>query len=121
MWGVTACRPRLRGYPGRGGVNPQRQRGSARVRPRYAAEVTQLPALSVLAVVALGLAVAALVDWQAGALVLGLALLGGAGLRMALPARSAGWLAVRTRPVDAAVLLLLGFTVVVLANTIPRP
>ena len=83
--------------------------------------MTQLPALAVLAGVALGLLLAAAVDWQLGAVVLGLALLAGAGLRLTLPARSAGWLAVRTRGLDAAVLLTLGFTVVVLANTIPRP
>lgn len=83
--------------------------------------MTQLPALSVLAAAALGLVLATAIDWQLGGFVFGLALLGGAGLRLALPVRSAGWLAVRTRALDAAVLLALGFTVVVLANTIPRP
>jgi hypothetical protein len=83
--------------------------------------VTQLPALSVLAVATLGLLLAAVVDWQAGAFVIGLSLLLAAGLRLALPVRSAGWLAVRTRGLDAALLLALGFAVVVLANTIPRP
>jgi hypothetical protein len=83
--------------------------------------VTQLPALAVLAVAALGLLLAAVVDWQLGAFVFGLSLLVAAGLRLALPARSAGWLAVRTRGLDAALLLVLGFAVVVLANTIPRP
>lgn len=83
--------------------------------------MTQLPALAVLAVCAAGLALAAAVDWQVGAFVLGLGLLGGAGLRLALPVRTAGWLAVRTRGLDAAVLLTLGFAVVALANTIPRP
>ena len=83
--------------------------------------VTQLPAAGVLAVAALGLLLAAVVDWQIGAFVMGLALLGAAGLRLTLPARAAGWLAVRTRTLDAAVLLALGFAIVVLANTIPRP
>ena len=81
----------------------------------------QLPALAVLAVTATGLVLAAALDWQLGAFVLGLGLLGGAGLRLALPPRTAGWLAVRTRGIDAAVLLVLGFAVVALANTIPRP
>ena len=79
----------------------------------------QLPAVGVLAVVAAGLLLAAVVDWQVGALVLGLGLLLGAGLRLALPTRRAGWLAVRTRAMDAAVLLLLGFAVVTLSQTIP--
>ena len=83
--------------------------------------MTQLPALSVLAVAAFGVALAAFLDWQVGAFVFGLALLLAAGFRLALPARSAGWLAVRTRGLDAALLLVLGFTVVALANTIPEP
>ena len=83
--------------------------------------MTQLPALAVLAVAGLGLLLAATLDWQLGAFVFGVALLGAAGLRLTLPTRTAGWLAVRTRGFDAAVLLVLGFAVVVLANTIPRP
>ena len=79
----------------------------------------QLPALGVLAVVAGGLVLAAVVDWQVGALVVGLGLLLGAGLRLTLPARRAGWLVVRTRGLDAAVLLGLGFAVVALSQTIP--
>lgn len=81
----------------------------------------QLPALAVLTLAGSGLLVAALFDWQIGAFALGVSLLLGAGLRIALPVRTAGWLAVRTRGLDAALLLGLGFAVVVLANTIPRP
>ncbi|MCW2615554.1 MAG: hypothetical protein JWN08_2548 [Frankiales bacterium] len=80
----------------------------------------QLPAVSVLAVAAVGLLLGATVDWQPGAVVLGLALLLAAGLRLTLPARQAGWLVVRTRGLDAAVLLLLGFSLVLLATTIPE-
>jgi hypothetical protein len=83
--------------------------------------MSQLPALGVLALAALGLLLAAFADWQVGAFTFGLALLLAGGLRLALPARTAGWLAVRTRGLDAALLLALGFAVVVLANTIPRP
>lgn len=83
--------------------------------------MTQLPAVAVLAVAGLGLLLAAVVDWQVGAFVFGVALLGAAGLRLTLPTRTAGWLAVRTRGLDAAMLLAVGFAVVVLANTIPRP
>lgn len=82
--------------------------------------MTQLPALTVLGVAAIGLLLAEAVDWQLGSFVIGLALLAAAGLRLALPARSAGWLAVRTRGLDAALLLVMGFAVMVLANTIPR-
>lgn len=79
----------------------------------------QLPTVLVLAVVASGLALATGVGWQTGTRVLGLAFLLAACLRLSLPARSAGWLVVRTRGLDAAVLLVLGAAVVVLAETIP--
>lgn len=81
----------------------------------------QLPALAVLSLALLGLLLAAVVDWQVGAFAVGLSLLLGAGLRLALPVRAAGWLAVRTRTLDASFMLALGFAVVLLANTIPRP
>jgi len=80
----------------------------------------QLPATAVLTVAAAGLLLSALVDWQLGAVVLGLALLLAAGLRLTLPVRQAGWLAVRTRGMDATVLLALGFGLVLLATSIPE-
>ncbi len=79
----------------------------------------QLPSVLVLAGVAAGLLLATQVGWQTGTRVLGLAFLLAAGLRLSLPARSAGWLVVRTRGLDAAVLLVLGFAMVALAETIP--
>lgn len=80
----------------------------------------QLPALVVLAVTALGLLLVAMVASRPGVIVVGLALLLAAGLRLTLPTRQAGWLAVRTRSLDASFLLLLGFALVLLANTIPN-
>ena len=79
----------------------------------------QLPALAVLAVVVAGLLVVAAVDAQTGIIVFGLAVLLAAALRMSLPTRQAGWLVVRTRGLDAAFLLGLGFAVIVLATSIP--
>ena len=79
----------------------------------------QLPSVLVLAVVGSGLVLATTVGWQTGTRVVGLAFLLAAVLRLSLPARSAGWLVVRTRGLDAAVLLVLGAAVVVLAETIP--
>ena len=81
----------------------------------------QLPAVVVLGLVAIGLALTALLDWQTGTVVIGLAVLLAAGLRLTVPARQAGWLVVRSRPVDAAVLLVLGFAIVALGVTVPQP
>jgi hypothetical protein len=78
----------------------------------------QLPALAVLALVAGGLLLAVL-SWRAGALVLALALLLAAGLRLGLPPRTAGWLVVRSRTLDATVLGVLGAALALLALTIP--
>lgn len=79
----------------------------------------QLPALVVLAVTAVGLLLVATVDARPGILVVGFALMLAAGLRLTLPTRQAGWLVVRTRGLDASVLLMLGFALVLLVNTIP--
>lgn len=79
----------------------------------------QLPMVAVLSVVGLGLLLATLVDWQPGAVVVGVGMLLAAGLRLALPARQLGLLVVRSRGFDAAVLLALGFATVLLANAIP--
>lgn len=79
----------------------------------------QLPALGVLALAGLGLVVAAVVEGQLGAFVIALALLLAAGLRLALPTERAGWLAVRSRGLDAALLLVVGFALAVLAVTVP--
>ena len=90
----------------------------------------EIPTVAVLALIVAGLAVGALYGgddvpgfgfpgWQVGGFVVGLALLLAAGLRLTLRERQAGLLVVRSRGFDAAVLLVLGFTVVALANTIP--
>ena len=82
--------------------------------------LTELPGACVLLVVATGLFGAGVLHaWRVGTLVLGLGFCLGAALRLTLPARQLGLLVVRSRGVDAAVLLVLGFALVVLANTIP--
>jgi hypothetical protein len=83
--------------------------------------VKELPIIAVLLMVAAGVAAAGLGHWRAGAFVIGLALLLAAGLRLTLRERQAGFLVVRSRGFDAAVLLVLGFAVVALANAIPKP
>jgi hypothetical protein len=81
--------------------------------------VKELPTVGVLAVVTAGLLVGALADWRLGAITIGVALLLAGGLRLTLRERQAGFLVVRSRGFDAAVLLVLGFALVALANTIP--
>ena len=75
---------------------------------------------AVMGGVALGLLLVALDAFRVGALVIGLALLGGAVLRWALP--SVGMLAVRSRFTDMATYEVLGFVIVVLAMMVqPKP
>jgi hypothetical protein len=82
--------------------------------------VKELPLAAVVALVAAGLVLTAVFDrWRLGTAIMGLALCLAAVFRLTLPARQAGLLVVRSRGIDAAVLLVLGFGLVVLANTIP--
>jgi hypothetical protein len=82
--------------------------------------VKELPLTLSIAVAAIGLVLIAVLDrWRLGSGVMGLAFCLAAALRLTLPARQAGLLVVRSKGVDAAVLLALGFGLVVLANTIP--
>ena len=84
-------------------------------------KLVQAPLLAVAAVAACGLGVVAVADWRPGLVLVGIAMLLAAGLRLSLPARQAGLLAVRTRALDATLLLGLGFGIVVLAGSVPRP
>ena len=87
--------------------------------PSVRSRAVRLPALVVLSVAAGGLLVSVVVDGRLGGLVVGLALLLAAALRLTLPPPSAGWLVVRTRGLDAALLLTVGFALIVLASTVP--
>jgi len=83
--------------------------------------MVQAPTLAVAAVVAGGLCVVAVADWRPGLVLVGIAMLLAAGLRLFLPSRQAGWLVVRTRALDSALLLLLGLGLIALAGSVPRP
>jgi hypothetical protein len=88
-------------------------------RPFLAGLLRQLPLLAVLLVVGLGLLLVTLQHWRMGLVVIGLALVGAAVLRLLLPVRRAGFLAVRSRPVDVVLLAGTGLTLAVIARTIP--
>jgi hypothetical protein len=77
------------------------------------------PLLVVLLLLAGGLGLTLIDRWRVGSAVIGVALSLAAALRLVLPKEHLGDLAVRSRAVDAAVLLVLGFAIVGLANTIP--
>jgi hypothetical protein len=88
-------------------------------RPFLAGLLRQLPLLVVLLVVGLGLLLITFQHWRMGLVVIGLALVGAGLMRLLLPVRRTGFLAVRSRPVDVVLLAGTGLTLAVLARTIP--
>jgi hypothetical protein len=88
-------------------------------RPFLAGLLRQLPLLVVLAIVAAGLFFVSVGQWRQGLVVAGLALVVGGVLRLLLPVRRAGFLAVRSRPVDFVLMTGAGLALVVIALMIP--
>ncbi len=88
-------------------------------RPFLAGLVRQLPLLAVLAVVGIGLALVVVEHWRRGLTVMGLALVGAAVLRLFLPERRVGFLAVRSRPVDVVMLAAAGLALTTITLAIP--
>ena len=88
-------------------------------RPFLAGLLRQLPLLAVLVLVALGLLVVTIGHWRQGLTVIGLALVGGAVLRLLLPLRRVGFLAVRSRPTDVVLMAGAGLALTVVALMLP--
>ena len=88
-------------------------------RPFLAGLVRQLPLLAVLIAVAVGLVLVTFEHWRRGLVVLGIALLGAAVLRLLLPVRRVGFLAVRSRPVDVVLMAGCGVARTAIALAIP--
>jgi Protein of unknown function (DUF3017) len=88
-------------------------------RPFVAGLVRQLPLLAVLAAVAVGLLLVTVEHWRTGLVVMGVALVGAALLRLFLPERRVGFLAVRSRPVDVVLLAAAGLTLTIVSVAIP--
>jgi hypothetical protein len=88
-------------------------------RPFLAGLIRQLPLLAVLVAVGVGLLMVTFDHWRRGLVLMGLALVGAALLRLLLPVRRAGFLAVRSRPVDVVVLAGIGLALAVIALAIP--
>jgi hypothetical protein len=78
-----------------------------------------LPTLAVLGVLALGLVGVSLDHWRTGAIVIGVAPLLAAALRLVLPAREVSPLVIRGRTFDVVLLACVGVAVIVLAYVVP--
>ncbi|WP_309232882.1 DUF3017 domain-containing protein [Blastococcus sp. TML/C7B] len=68
-----------------------------------------------------GLLLVTVEHWRTGLVVMGLALVAAAVLRLLLPERRVGFLAVRSRPVDVVLLTAAGLALSVIAVAIPAP
>ena len=88
-------------------------------RPFVAGLVRQLTLLAVLAAVGVGLLLVTVEHWRQGLVLMGLALVGAALLRLLLPERRVGFLAVRSRPVDVVLMVGVGVTLSAFALAIP--
>ena len=87
---------------------------------RYPSTIGGACYLVVLAASAVGLGITARGDWRLGVRWIAASLLAAAVIRLFLPARDAGMLAVRRRSVDVALLVVVGLALFVLAATIPN-
>ena len=87
-------------------------------RPLLAGLVRQAPLLAVLVADAIGLTMVAVDHWRRGLVVIGLSLVGAAALRLLLPVRRVGFLAVRSRPMDVVLLAGTGVLLTVVALSI---
>jgi DUF3017 family protein len=89
-------------------------------RPLLAGFLRQWPLLVVIVLVGAGLLLVAAEWWRSGLVVMGLALVLSGVLRLLLPVRRVGFLAVRSRPVDVALTTGVGLVLAVLALAIPH-
>jgi len=88
-------------------------------RPFLAGLVRQLPLLAVLTAVGVGMVLVTFDYWRRGLVVIGITLLAAAALRLLLPVRRVGFLAVRSRPVDVVLMAGCGVVLTVIALAIP--
>ena len=88
-------------------------------RPLLAGLVRQWPLFLVIVGVGVGLAMVALEHWRRGLVVVGLALVVAAVFRLLLPLPRLGFLAVRSRTIDATLTAGAGLTIALIALTLP--
>jgi hypothetical protein len=87
---------------------------------RHPSTIGGLFYLVVLAVTGVGIVISWTGDWRLGVKWIGAALVLGAVVRLVLPRRDAGMLAVRNRVVDAVMLSGVGAAVIFLSESIPN-
>jgi multisubunit Na+/H+ antiporter MnhB subunit len=90
-------------------------------RPRRGISLRQWPITIVLLGVGLSMAIIAFSSFRRGCVVLAATILMAAFLRLFLSPRDAGWLVVRSRTVDVAVLLVMGLGLAILSFWVPAP
>jgi len=88
-------------------------------RPLLAGFLRQWPLFVVIVGVGVGLLLVAAERWRSGLVVMGLALVLAGLLRLLLPLRRIGFLAVRSRAIDVALTAGVGIAVVVIALATP--
>jgi len=88
-------------------------------RPLLAGFLRQWPLLVVILAVGAGLLLVAADQWRTGLVVMGFALVVAGLLRLFLPLRRIGFLAIRSRPVDVALTIGAGLALAVIALAIP--
>jgi len=88
-------------------------------RPLLAGLVRQWPLFLVIVTVGVGLLLVAAQQWRGGLVLMGAALVLAGLLRLLLPLRRIGFLAVRSRPVDVALTAGTGLALVVFALATP--
>ena len=86
---------------------------------RYPSTIGGAFYLLVLGIVAVSMVVVALDEWRTGIRLMGGALIFAAAVRLVLRRRDAGMLAVRHKVLDAAILVVLGGSLIFLAGSIP--
>lgn len=86
---------------------------------RYPSTIGGALYMVMMAVIVVAIFVVALSSWRVGMRIFAGALVAGAALRLVLSEKDAGMFAVRSKPIDAGLYLLVGGTLAVLASAIP--
>jgi hypothetical protein len=87
---------------------------------RYPSTIGGAVYLLVLVSSGVGLWIVGRGDWRPGVRTIAVSLLVAAAVRLVLPARDAGMLAVRRRVLDVALLAVVGVTLLALSSSIPN-